>query len=366
MDEVIATELELLREVLPGFQHAAAVVVLGSPVDVVSLAVARDITGARIFAVAQNASEVTALRQLGRPAIETILANAVSAFEGKVDLAVIRVGGYEGKENIRRNVAFACAHVRPEGAVLMMTHTKRGAKTQLAMLEEICGNAETVERGSGGFRILQARPAATSAAAPAEVATFRIAEELGGERFEFATNASVFSKERIDPGSRLLLEILPDVHARAILDFGCGYGVMGIVLAKRFPEAAVTMIDIDVGAVELARQNAELNGVADRTRVVLSDGLRDLPGQRFDLAVIHFPLHIPRAELERLLEGIHDALEPGGCLYGVMLSAYELRPLLRRIFNTVDTVHETGSDAEYQYAIVRSCRAAINRPSHRQ
>jgi hypothetical protein len=50
----------------------------------------------------------------------------------------------------------------------------------------------------------------------------------------------------------------------------------------------------------------------------------------------------------------------------VMLSAYELRPLLRRIFSTVDTVHETGPDAEYQYAIVRACRGGITHPPHRQ
>src|SRR5439155_85052 len=163
------------------------------------------------------------------------LASDLDGFDSMVDLAVIRIGGYEGKENIRRSLAFACAHVRAGGAILVVTHMKRGAKTQMAMLAEMCGNAETLERGSGGFRML------------------------------------------------------PDLQPRAILDFGCGYGVMGVVLARRFPAVMVTMVDIDVGAVQLARQNAELNGVDARTRVVLSDGLRELPGERFDLAVIHFP-----------------------------------------------------------------------------
>lgn len=359
IDPIVSKELALLRPALASFHDAAAVAVLGSPVDVVALFVANAIPGARVWAVAQTASEVDILRQLNRSTIETILASDLPGFDSMVDLAVIRVGGYEGKENIRRALAFACTHVRSGGAVVVVTHVKRGAKTQMAMLEEICGNAEIVERGSGGFRILQAKPpeGLSSAAPPEDAGMTQIAEEIRGERFEFVTNASVFSKDRVDPGSRLLLEIVPDVPVKSILDVGCGYGVMGIVLARRFPDAAVTMLDIDVGAVELARRNAERNGVGERTSVILSDGLRELPGQRFDLAVIHFPLHIPKPDLERLLSEIHDALRPGACLYGVMLSAYELRTLLRRVFSRVETVHETGPEAEYRYAIVRSCRA---------
>ena len=91
--------------------------------------------------------------------------------------------------------------------------------------------------------------------------------------------------------------------------------------------------------------------------MVLSDGLGQLPGERFDLAVLHFPLHIPRDELERLLTEIHDALEPGGCLYGVMLGAYELRPLVRRVFGDVETLKETREeDTESAYSILRACR----------
>lgn len=357
IDPIVSKELALLGPTLASFHDAPAVAVLGSPVDVIALGVTNVIPNARVWAVAQTASEVGILRQLNRSTIETILASDLPGFNSMVDLAVIRVGGYEGKENIRRAFAFACTHVRSGGAVVVVTHVKRGAKTQLAMLEEICGNAEILERGSGGFRILQAKPPeGLSSAAPPDAVVTQIAEEIRGERFEFITNASVFSKERIDPGSRLLLEIVPDVPVKLILDIGCGYGVMGIVLARRFPDAAVTMVDIDVGAVELARRNAQRNGVSERTRVVLSDGLRELSGERFDLAVIHFPLHIPKSGLERLLSEIHDALRPGACLYGVMLSAYELRPLLRRIFSRVETVHETGPEAEYRYAIVRSCR----------
>jgi len=360
IDETIVRELELLRPALALSQEPAAVAVLGSSVDVVSLEIAKSIPNAHVSAIVQTAAEVDALRQLNRPNIAVIIGGELAAFDSIVDLAVIRVGGYEGKDNIRRHFAFASAHVRPGGAVLVMTHVKRGAKTQLSMLQAACGNAETVERGGGGFRILLARleEGSSSPVAPAtEAEAMRIEEHMSGQSFAFVTNAAVFSKDRIDPGSRLLLETMPDLQPKSILDFGCGYGVMGIVLAKRYPGASVTMIDIEVGAVELARQNAALNGVGERTRVALSDGLRELPGQRFDLAVIHFPLHIPRPELEILLTEIHDALQPGGCLYGVMLSAYELRPLLRRVFSSVETIHETGPETEYQYAIVRGCRA---------
>jgi len=86
---------------------------------------------------------------------------------------------------------------------------------------------------------------------------------LRGKAFEFLTASSVFSRRRIDFGSRLLIEkmILPD--AGNVLDVGCGYGAVGIAAAALKPELYVVLTDVNQRAVNLAKQNAARNNVTN-------------------------------------------------------------------------------------------------------
>ncbi len=86
---------------------------------------------------------------------------------------------------------------------------------------------------------------------------------LRGRQFEFLTAASVFSKKRIDIGTRLLIEsmILPD--RGMVLDVGCGYGAVGIVAAALKPALKVVMTDVNMRAVRLARENIARNGLTN-------------------------------------------------------------------------------------------------------
>jgi 16S rRNA (guanine1207-N2)-methyltransferase len=81
--------------------------------------------------------------------------------------------------------------------------------------------------------------------------------------FEFLTSSSVFSKRRIDLGTRLLVEamVLPEVGC--VLDIGCGYGAVGIAAAKFNPKMRVVLTDVNMRAVRLAKRNLELNRVAN-------------------------------------------------------------------------------------------------------
>ncbi len=90
-----------------------------------------------------------------------------------------------------------------------------------------------------------------------------IKTSLRGKQFEFVTSSSVFSKKRIDTGTRLLIEsmILPDYGT--VLDVGCGYGAAGIAAAKFNPVLKVVMTDVNMRAVRLARENIERNRVTN-------------------------------------------------------------------------------------------------------
>jgi 16S rRNA (guanine1207-N2)-methyltransferase len=84
---------------------------------------------------------------------------------------------------------------------------------------------------------------------------------LRGNSFEFLTASSVFSKKRVDLGTRLLIEAMALPETDAVLDVGCGYGAVGIAAAASNPRLRVVMTDVNTRAVRLARQNAEKNRV---------------------------------------------------------------------------------------------------------
>ena len=83
---------------------------------------------------------------------------------------------------------------------------------------------------------------------------------LLGQGFHFYTDAGVFSKKKVDYGSQVLLNALDLERGKNLLDVGCGYGPLGISLAK-VQGVQSTMIDINSRAIDLAKKNAERNGV---------------------------------------------------------------------------------------------------------
>lgn len=86
---------------------------------------------------------------------------------------------------------------------------------------------------------------------------------LRGKTFEFLTASSVFSKKRVDTGTRLLIETMVLPEKGCVLDVGCGYGAVGIAAASLNPKLHVVMTDVNRRAVLLARQNAERNKVTN-------------------------------------------------------------------------------------------------------
>ena len=81
--------------------------------------------------------------------------------------------------------------------------------------------------------------------------------------FEFLTASGVFSKKRVDLGTRLLIEYMVLPNAGYVLDVGCGYGAVGIAAAVFNPSLRVIMIDVNERAVWLAKQNVEINRAAN-------------------------------------------------------------------------------------------------------
>lgn len=90
-----------------------------------------------------------------------------------------------------------------------------------------------------------------------------IRTSIKGKNFEFLTASSVFSKRKVDQGTRLLIESMVLPKSGCALDIGCGYGAVGIAAATFNPNLHILMTDVNIRAVRLARKNLELNKITN-------------------------------------------------------------------------------------------------------
>lgn len=166
--------------------------------------------------------------------------------------------------------------------------------------------------------------------APDEI---RFMDTLLGVPLNFTTTWGLFSPEKIDAGSRLLLEYLDleEIPAQAnIFDLGCGYGALGLPLAARFLQSTVTMVDTDFVAVEYAGLNARSNKLSN-VSVQLSNGFRHIaPDVRFDLIISNLPAKVGRELTHRFFEDAHERLVPGGKI--VAVTVLGLKEFVKRSF----------------------------------
>ena len=134
--------------------------------------------------------------------------------------------------------------------------------------------------------------------------------DLLGEKMTFLTDAGVFSKKMVDFGSQLLLKCLEVNQGETVLDVGCGYGPLGLSLAKAYGVQA-TMVDINNRALDLARQNAERNKVE---ATIFQSNIYEQVKGKFDHVISNPPIRAGKQVVHEIIEKSKDFLETSGDL----------------------------------------------------
>lgn len=134
--------------------------------------------------------------------------------------------------------------------------------------------------------------------------------DLLGEKMIFLTDAGVFSKKMVDFGSQLLLKCLEVNQGETVLDVGCGYGPLGLSLAKAYGVQA-TMVDINNRALDLARQNAERNKVE---ATIFQSNIYEQVKGNFEHVISNPPIRAGKQVVHEIIEKSKDFLEAGGDL----------------------------------------------------
>lgn len=157
-------------------------------------------------------------------------------------------------------------------------------------------------------------------------------DTLCGQPLKFRTTWGIFSPKAIDEGTRLLLSHLEVKPTDDCMDLGCGYGPIGITVAKLAPQGQTLMVDKDYVAVEYAKKNIEINGLKNAD-VRLSNAFSEVGEQQFDLIVSNIPAKVGKEMLAIINQDAMDHLRPGGRFYVVSVNG--LRQLFKREFTEV-------------------------------
>lgn len=177
--------------------------------------------------------------------------------------------------------------------------------------------------------------------------------ELNELSFKFTTSTGVFSKNEVDFGSRLLIETIqkPDIQA-PILDLGCGYGPIGLSLAKKYPDTLIKMVDINERAIKMSKLNASQNEVAN-VDITQSDGFEGLDeNEKYSLIVTNPPIRTGKKFIYSLFEESKKYLHQNGELWIVIQKkqgAASAIKFLEEQFNEV-----TIEERKKGYFVIRS------------
>ncbi len=135
--------------------------------------------------------------------------------------------------------------------------------------------------------------------------------------FAFLSDNGVFSKDKIDYGSKLLIETILKYETRnniTILDMGCGYGFMGIVLGKIL-NSEITCVDINKRALHLTKRNIDLNKIKGE---IIESNIYENVKEQYDLIVTNPPIRAGKSVVLEILLHAKDYLKEEGNLWFVI------------------------------------------------
>jgi len=249
----------------------------------------------------------------------------------------------------RRWLLTALYALVPGGVLVLAGANAEGAKSVMADAVKIFG-APMAEHYRQKHRIARfARPveerelpswAGAHGIAPGTWQRFDVA--IDGESVTLETQPGVFAGDRVDAGTRFLLEHLDIVPGSRVLDVGCGAGVIGIVVSRRGARE-VDLIDANLLAVEAASRNLGRLGVPGRA--IASDVFSGVAGEQYDLVVSNPPFHrgkqVDYSVADRLISEAPGHMLPGGRFLIVANAFLAYGKHLDRVFQFAETVAAT-------------------------
>lgn len=159
------------------------------------------------------------------------------------------------------------------------------------------------------------------------------------EDFTFVLDHGVFSKSGIDIGSKVLLDVTSASDlGDAILDLGCGYGTIGIILKRFFPKAEIQMVDVNDRALSLAEENAKRN---DAKVCIYKSNVYEKVTDTFSDIITNPPIRAGKSVIYKMFVEAYEHLQVGGHLWVVIRKSHgadSAKKKITEVFNNCEVV----------------------------
>lgn len=269
---------------------------------------------------------------------------------GPFDFVALRLP--RGKEELGMTLHAAASILKPGGTISVFGANDEGIQSVVSPLGELFSGVETVGVG-GRCRVLMGRWEGDGTGLRSRIEDWR--SELAFDHSELALDhpelpstwhsyPGVFAHGRLDPGTRLLLDVLPDLPPGArVLDYGCGSGLVGFMALGKGAGVRVDLLDVDSIALLAAKENVP------KGRLLLREGFPPREEGTYGAILSNPPFHRGKAEepgmIEAFVQGAPGLLDRKGLLAFVAQKRLPVEKLLRSLFRDVDIL---GEDRTYR------------------
>lgn len=172
---------------------------------------------------------------------------------------------------------------------------------------------------------------------------------IQNKKFEFITDNGVFSKSKVDFGTDLMLnEFLKknrglEVEKIKILDIGCGYGVVSVILKSFYPEISITLSDVNERALKLSEENLKKYGINDY--YIIKSSTFEKITEKFDVILSNPPIRAGKDIIFKIYSEAYEHLNENGQFYCVIQTKHGAKSTQKKlieIFGNCDTVTIDG------------------------
>ena len=217
------------------------------------------------------------------------------------------------------------------GALYLAGQRNRGIRSYAAYLHAVFGNNKRAGRVDRVEIYSAKKERDDPYQAPIDNRmTFEL-YDLPGSPYTVETRAGVFSRDDLDSGTRLLIDCMEVRPTDHILDWGCGWGALGMIAARLSVKGSATLVDSNIRAVSCAEENLKRNRICNAV-VHVGDARVFDRREKFDLIVSNPPFHDGNAAAHPLIEGAFRALRQGGRLMLVVMRPESYLRHIRRVF----------------------------------
>ncbi len=285
--------------------------------------------------IAEEATRVN-LSANGLPLDAVTIIDSLQTHRTRYDLVLVRVT--KTLALLEDELLRLRPHLADNCRIIGCGMVKQIHSSTLKLFESIVGPTRT-SLAKKKARLIFSEPDARLRMSPSP---YPVSYLLEDSEYRLINHANVFSRERLDIGTRLLLQHIPGQGFSEIVDLGCGNGVVGLIAAERNPNATIHFVDESYMAVASAKATFEASGLQNSVVFKVGDALSDFASETVDLVLCNPPFHQQQVVGDfiawRMFSQAVKVLKRGGELRIVGNRHLNYHSKLKRLFGNVEQI----------------------------